>query len=121
MNFNNHIRLQHLDDTTGLPAALANIIDTTHTFELKSNAYYEHATFESFTCWNIISPDANMESGGSSTSGATSDAPRSSRKKLCKHPFVATPMKVYEQGTSKRFGLKRTPTDIHLKSLLSHI
>ena len=105
MTFNNHIRLQHLDDTTGLPAALANLIDTTHTLELKSNAYYEHATFESFTCWNLISPDAVVESAGSSTSDGDPDAPRSSRMRLCKHPSVATPLKIYKGESTKKFVL----------------
>nr|GFD00647.1 hypothetical protein [Tanacetum cinerariifolium] len=37
----------------GLPLALANIIGTTHTLEMKSHTYYEHGTFESFSCRRI--------------------------------------------------------------------
>nr|GEY30022.1 hypothetical protein [Tanacetum cinerariifolium] len=40
-------------DHAGLPLALANIIGTTHTLEMKSHTYYEHGTFESFTCLRI--------------------------------------------------------------------
>ncbi|GKC55193.1 ATP-dependent DNA helicase PIF1-like protein [Tanacetum coccineum] len=37
------------EEETGLPPALANIMGTVHTLELKSNSYYEHANYESFT------------------------------------------------------------------------
>nr|GFC75341.1 hypothetical protein [Tanacetum cinerariifolium] len=40
-------------DHAGLPLALVKIIGTTHTLEMKSHTYYEHGTFESFTCWRI--------------------------------------------------------------------
>nr|GEU34212.1 nucleic acid-binding, OB-fold protein [Tanacetum cinerariifolium] len=81
----------YLYDTSGLPAALENIIGTTHTLELKSHTYYEYGTFESYTCWNLISPEVVMESAVSSTIDVVRDTPGSSKKRLCKQPAVATP------------------------------
>ncbi|KAL6500995.1 hypothetical protein OROHE_025192 [Orobanche hederae] len=37
-------------DYPNLPKTIANLIGTTHVLELKSNSYYEHGTYESFTC-----------------------------------------------------------------------
>ncbi|GJY62119.1 hypothetical protein Tco_0462776 [Tanacetum coccineum] len=55
------------EEETGLPPALANIVGTIHTLELKSNLYYEHANYESFTCWTIVLEEALDESGSSGT------------------------------------------------------
>ncbi|GKB47652.1 nucleic acid-binding, OB-fold protein, partial [Tanacetum coccineum] len=90
---------EYLDDTSALPAALANIIGTTHTLELKSQPYYEHGTFESFTCWNLIPPEIVVESASSSTIDIVPDTSRSSGKRLCKQPSVATPLKPCEGKT----------------------
>nr|GEY20662.1 nucleic acid-binding, OB-fold protein [Tanacetum cinerariifolium] len=65
----------YLDDTSGLPAALENIIGTTHTLELKSHTYYEYGTFESYTYWNLISPEVVMESAGSNSIDVVRDTP----------------------------------------------
>nr|GEX11705.1 hypothetical protein [Tanacetum cinerariifolium] len=46
---------ESLDDGSNLSVALKNIIRSTHTLELKSHTYYEHRTFESFTCWKLHS------------------------------------------------------------------
>ncbi|GKB61880.1 reverse transcriptase domain-containing protein [Tanacetum coccineum] len=46
------------EEETGLPPALANIVGTLHTLELKSNSYYEHANYESFTCWSVVLEEA---------------------------------------------------------------
>ncbi|GJT95896.1 zinc finger, CCHC-type containing protein [Tanacetum coccineum] len=90
---------EYLDDTSALPAALANIIGTTHTLELKSHTYYEHGNFESFNCWNLIPPEMVVESAGSSTIDVVPDTPQSSGKRLCKQPSVATPLKPCEGKT----------------------
>nr|GEV64606.1 hypothetical protein [Tanacetum cinerariifolium] len=55
------------EDETGLPPALANIMGTLHTLNLKSNSYYEHANYESFTCWRVVLEEALDESGSSRT------------------------------------------------------
>nr|GEU68694.1 hypothetical protein [Tanacetum cinerariifolium] len=78
---------ESLDDNSDLPVALTNIIGTTNTLELKSHAYYEHGTFESFTCWKLISPEAAVKSAGSSTVDVVPDVSSSSGKRLCKQPF----------------------------------
>ncbi|GJZ68071.1 DNA helicase PIF1, ATP-dependent [Tanacetum coccineum] len=49
---------QDEDEHSGLPAALANIVGTIQTLELKSHTYYEHQNYESFTCWRIVADDA---------------------------------------------------------------
>ncbi|GKA00080.1 hypothetical protein Tco_0672630 [Tanacetum coccineum] len=90
---------EYLDETSGLPAALANIIGTTHTLELKSHTYYEHGTFKSFTCWNLIPLEVVVESAGSSIIDVVRDTPWSSGKRLCKQPAVPTPLKVCEGKT----------------------
>ncbi|XP_071697351.1 replication factor A protein 1-like [Rutidosis leptorrhynchoides] len=41
--------------TSVLPIALANLIGTTHTFELRSNTYYQHTGYESFNCNKVCS------------------------------------------------------------------
>ncbi|GJS93015.1 reverse transcriptase domain-containing protein [Tanacetum coccineum] len=58
---------EHDEKDMGLPPALANIVGTIHTLELKSNLYFEHANYESFTCWTIILEEALDESGSSGT------------------------------------------------------
>nr|GEX85623.1 ATP-dependent DNA helicase PIF1-like [Tanacetum cinerariifolium] len=60
-------RVQDEDAHSALPNALSNIVGTTHTLELKAHSYYEHDTYESFTCWKIISAEEVGESRGSST------------------------------------------------------
>nr|GEU50241.1 hypothetical protein [Tanacetum cinerariifolium] len=62
---------EYLDDTSGLPAALVNIIGTTHTLELKSHTYYEHGTFKRFTCWNLIPPEEAVATSLKATEGKT--------------------------------------------------
>ncbi|KAL6547381.1 hypothetical protein OROMI_023102 [Orobanche minor] len=52
------------DDNPTVPRTIANLIGTTHTLELKSHTYYEHGTFESFTCWKII-PAQSVDKGAS--------------------------------------------------------
>nr|GEU92110.1 hypothetical protein [Tanacetum cinerariifolium] len=57
-------------DHAGLPLALANIIDTTHTLEMKSHTYYEHGVFESFT---EELEDSNEEVTGDMDDGGADD------------------------------------------------
>ncbi|GKB84241.1 hypothetical protein Tco_0956513, partial [Tanacetum coccineum] len=71
-----------LDETSDFLAALTNIIGSTHTLELKSHTYYEHGTFESFTCWKLHSIEAAVKSAGSSTIDAVPDVSCSSGKRL---------------------------------------
>ncbi|GJR76763.1 ATP-dependent DNA helicase PIF1-like protein [Tanacetum coccineum] len=48
---------QDKESHSPLPNALANIVGTTHNLELKAHTYYEHDTYESFTCWKIVSAE----------------------------------------------------------------
>ncbi|GJR79699.1 ATP-dependent DNA helicase PIF1-like protein [Tanacetum coccineum] len=59
------------DDHSPLPQALANIVGTNHTLEFKSHTYYEHNTYESFTCWRIVTAEGMGENGGSSMAGGS--------------------------------------------------
>ncbi|GJR54796.1 reverse transcriptase domain-containing protein [Tanacetum coccineum] len=59
------------DDRSPLPQALANIVGTNHTLEFKSHTYYEHNTYESFTCWRIVTAEGMGENGGSSMAGGS--------------------------------------------------
>nr|GFA45377.1 hypothetical protein [Tanacetum cinerariifolium] len=53
-------------DYVGLLRDLTNIIGTTQTMEIKTHTYYEHGTFESFTCWRIAVEEVVEEDAGSS-------------------------------------------------------
>ncbi|GKE23435.1 nucleic acid-binding, OB-fold protein, partial [Tanacetum coccineum] len=107
---------EYLDDTSALPAALENIIGTTHTLELKSHTYYEHGTFESFTCWNLIPPETVVESAGSSTIDIVPDTSWSSGKGLCKQPSVTTPLKPCEEKRPISLVLNQTSAIVYPKS-----
>nr|GEW23270.1 ATP-dependent DNA helicase PIF1-like [Tanacetum cinerariifolium] len=61
------------EQETGLPPALANIVSTFHTLELKSNSYYEHTNYENFTCWSVVLEKALDESGSFRTLAAVGD------------------------------------------------
>ncbi|MFS8017114.1 putative nucleic acid-binding protein [Helianthus anomalus] len=43
-------------DAPILPSALQSIIETKHTFEIKSHTYYHFSEYESFNCAKIIGP-----------------------------------------------------------------
>ncbi|GKC62436.1 reverse transcriptase domain-containing protein, partial [Tanacetum coccineum] len=45
---------QDEEEHSNFPPALANIVGTSHTLDLNSNKYYEHKTYESFTCWKVV-------------------------------------------------------------------
>ncbi|GKB25887.1 hypothetical protein Tco_0865288 [Tanacetum coccineum] len=81
------------EEETGLPLALANIVGILHTLELKSNSYYEHANYESFTCWSIVLKEALDESGSSGTLSAAGDPKTGVFVPLTTTPSVTTPSK----------------------------
>nr|GFB76218.1 hypothetical protein [Tanacetum cinerariifolium] len=45
------------EDHLNLSPALSNLIGTAHVMEIKSHTYYEYGTYESFTCWQILSSE----------------------------------------------------------------
>nr|GEX85040.1 hypothetical protein [Tanacetum cinerariifolium] len=75
----------------GLPTALSNIVGTTHTLELKAHTYYEHATYESFRCWKIVSAEEPR----------TADADASSKNKRNKSHVVDDSGMKYAVSISK--------------------
>lgn len=50
-----------------LPRAIADIVGSTHTLEIKTHTYYEHGSFESFTCSAICADQNDDDSASSST------------------------------------------------------
>ncbi|GKG38956.1 hypothetical protein Tco_0460668, partial [Tanacetum coccineum] len=58
---------QDKEDHSGLPTALANIVGTTHTLELKSHTYFEH------TCWKVVTAEGG-EGGASCGKVAANEA-----------------------------------------------
>ncbi|GJT25731.1 ATP-dependent DNA helicase PIF1-like protein [Tanacetum coccineum] len=96
------LRLQDEEASLGLPIALANIVGTTHTLELKSHTYYEHMNYESFTCWKVVTGE-DVEEGVSSAIAAANDASKASElKRLNKALAVATPSKPSEENKRRR-------------------
>ncbi|GKA25889.1 ATP-dependent DNA helicase PIF1-like protein [Tanacetum coccineum] len=87
---------QQVDLHSPLPQALANIVGTSHTLEFKSHTYYEHNTYESFTCWRIVTAEAMGESGGSSMAAGSHAYESPKLKHLLRRPSVTTPSKVNE-------------------------
>ncbi|GJX80267.1 hypothetical protein Tco_0328416 [Tanacetum coccineum] len=73
--------------------------------ELKSHTYYEHVTFESFTCWEIILEESVEESAGSSTVDTRADVQTPRLKRLARQPSVSTPSKPTEDKKNKRVDL----------------
>ncbi|GJV08398.1 DNA helicase PIF1, ATP-dependent [Tanacetum coccineum] len=90
------------DEHSPLPQALASIVGTSHTLEFKSKTYYEHNTYESFTCWRIVTTEGMGESGGSSMAGGNRASETPEFKRLLRHPSVTTPSKVDEVKKQKR-------------------
>ncbi|GKF30305.1 hypothetical protein Tco_0100103 [Tanacetum coccineum] len=64
---------------------------TSHTLELKACTYYEYETYESFTCWRIVSAEGVDESVASSAVDAVPTAQTPVVKRLIKQSSVTTP------------------------------
>nr|GEY05554.1 hypothetical protein [Tanacetum cinerariifolium] len=88
-------------DHVGLPLALANIIGTTHTLEMKSHTYYEHGTFASFTCWRIAPEEVVDVDSESSNMNTSAEVNITEVKRLATKPFVITPSKPIEEKVKK--------------------
>nr|GEZ28703.1 hypothetical protein [Tanacetum cinerariifolium] len=88
-------------DHAGLPLALAKIIGTTHTLEMKSHTYYEHGTFESFTCWRIASEEVVDVDSESRNMNTSAEVNITKVKRLATKPFVTTPSKPTEEKMKK--------------------
>nr|GFC52724.1 hypothetical protein [Tanacetum cinerariifolium] len=84
-------------DHAGLPLALANIIGTTHTREMKSHTYYEHGTFESFTCWRIAPEEVVDVDSESSNMNTSPEVNITKVKRLATKPFFTTPSQPIEE------------------------
>ncbi|GKB68705.1 reverse transcriptase domain-containing protein [Tanacetum coccineum] len=94
------VGLAYADDV-GLPRALANIIGTTQTMEIKTHTYYEHDTFESFTCWRIAAEEVVEEDAGSSNINTSAEVNIKEFQKMATKPSVVTPSKPAEERGKK--------------------
>ncbi|GJV60074.1 DNA helicase PIF1, ATP-dependent [Tanacetum coccineum] len=81
------------DEHSDLPPAIANIVGTIYTLELKSYTYYEHGTYESFTCWKVVIEEVVEESASSGMVAANAGSKAPVLKGLTKTLSVATPLK----------------------------
>ncbi|GJT95732.1 putative reverse transcriptase domain-containing protein [Tanacetum coccineum] len=106
-----------VDDDSGLPPAIINLIGTTQVLELKSHTYYKYGTFKSFTCWKV-NPSALIEEGTSSSIvDAIAANPSLSFKRLSKPPSMSTPSKGAEKKKRKDLSWKtliQTKCVVHL-------
>nr|GEV52693.1 hypothetical protein [Tanacetum cinerariifolium] len=107
-NMFTYLHLQDEEHHSGFPTALANIVGTTHTLELKSHTYFEHGNYKSFTCRNIVKTEDGEggEGGASFGTVAVNEAFKVSMpKRVSKTPSIATPSKPSE-GKKRREGVE---------------
>ncbi|GJR83744.1 hypothetical protein Tco_0154529 [Tanacetum coccineum] len=90
------------DEHSDLPLAIANIVGTIYTLELKSYTYYEHGTYESFTCWKVVIEEVVEESASSGMVAANAGSKAPVLKGLTKTLSVATPLKPCAERKQKR-------------------
>nr|GEW42008.1 hypothetical protein [Tanacetum cinerariifolium] len=108
-----------------LPLALANIIGTTHTLKMKSHTYYEHGTFESFSCWRIAPEEVVKVDSESRNTNTSAEVNITKVKRRVTRPSVANPSKPTEERgkrdpisfTFSRRKLGYLPVGIHLLSI----
>ncbi|GJZ27765.1 replication protein A 70 kDa DNA-binding subunit C-like protein [Tanacetum coccineum] len=100
-----------VEDDSGLPTAIRNLICTTHVMELKSYTYYEYGSYESFTCWKINPADLVDNGASSSNQLITVDDSEPSFKRLTRQLSVCTPSKPNEEKSKKRSELEDSDTD----------
>ena len=97
------------DGAFNLPRAISALIGTSHILELRSNTYFEHGPYESFTCWKIhetcgapaSSSIPEIETGSSRP--ASPLMKKLANKSLSNDPSVPTPMKLIEGKKKKRY------------------
>ncbi|GJW53524.1 hypothetical protein Tco_0097609 [Tanacetum coccineum] len=106
-----NLHIQSVEDDSGLPTAIRNLIGTTHVMELKSHTYYEYGSYESFTCWKINPADLVDDGASSSNQLITVDDSEPSFKRLTRQPSVCTPSKPNEEKSKKRSELEDSDTD----------
>ncbi|GKB66773.1 ATP-dependent DNA helicase PIF1-like protein, partial [Tanacetum coccineum] len=86
----------------GLPQALANIVGTIQTMEIKTQSYYEHGNFESFTCWKLAAEEIVAEDVGSTNTPPSLDENIKKSRRVLIKPGVDTPSKPTEERGKKR-------------------
>ncbi|GKB76001.1 hypothetical protein Tco_0942896 [Tanacetum coccineum] len=97
---------QDEEENSGLPPALANIVGTSHTLELKSHTYYEHGIYESFIAYEDVE-----ESASSGMVAANAEPKALVLKILTVTPSVAIPSKPGEEKKQRREELQDSDAD----------
>ncbi|GKB51823.1 RNA-directed DNA polymerase, eukaryota [Tanacetum coccineum] len=90
----------------GLPQALANIVGTIQTMEIKTQSYYEHGNFESFTCWKLAAEEIVAEDVGSTNTPPSPDENIKKSRRVLIKPGVDTPSKPTEERGKKRVDME---------------
>ena len=96
-----------VDGGLNLPRPITALIGTSHIFELKSHTYYEHGTYESFTCWKItqaygaLTCSSTPQTETASSGSASPLMKKLSKKRLSNDPTVSTPLKSVEEKKKK--------------------
>ncbi|GJT08975.1 reverse transcriptase domain-containing protein [Tanacetum coccineum] len=85
----------------GLPQALANIVGTIQTMEIKTQSYYEHGNFESFTCWKLAAEEIVAEDVGSTNTPPSPDENIKKSRRVLIKPGVDTPSKPTKERGKK--------------------
>nr|GEZ89461.1 hypothetical protein [Tanacetum cinerariifolium] len=85
----------------------------------KSHTYYEHANFESFTCWKFVATEEVEETASSGMVDTTvvgaSDVPKApALRRLSKDPSVATPSDLLKKNATEGRDLKISMQRNHL-------
>ena len=92
-----------VNEGLNLPSAISALIGTSHIFELKSHTFFEHCTYESFTCWKITQPSgaltcsSTLQPQTASSGSASPLMKKLSTKSLSKDPTLSTPLKSVEE------------------------
>lgn len=85
----------------GRPTSIATSSNKHH-WDL-AHTFFEHGTYESFTCWHICEPVPAAETASTSTISVIADAGKPALKILTKDPTLCTPSKISEDKRKQSF------------------
>nr|GEW71559.1 ATP-dependent DNA helicase PIF1-like [Tanacetum cinerariifolium] len=105
-----NLYIHFVEEDSGLPTAIRNLIGTTHVMELKSHTYYKYGSYESFTCWKINPADLVDDRASSSNQLIDVDDSEKSFKRLERQPSVS---EAEESNTNEMLCLTKDPHEIN--------
>ncbi|GJZ32572.1 hypothetical protein Tco_0578008 [Tanacetum coccineum] len=74
--------------------------------EIKTQSYYEHGNFESFTCWKLVAEEIVAEDVGSTNTPPSPDENIKKSRRVLIKPGVDTPSKPTEERGKKRVDME---------------